>query len=385
LILLQHEGSISLKQQDDLLVRAAEGGRLDVVKFLQTINWYDKIFQLCIAIVQEDREMIELWLNRQTNINGKLSNGIMPLHMAYLFKDYHLASYLIKRGANWSVAFKVAIELGHRSLASLMFGHGKLDFYLIYYAVEHGQLECVKEFAYSCDVEKPEKNGMTPLMLAVIKDNDQIVKYLIENCSVDPHVKLTQNVKETNLTKSDNAFIAAIKYGCIKVLNYFFAADPNKIIDLKHNDMTPLHHAVLAGELTSVKRLIQLGAEINCQTKTGATPLLLAVERGHLNIVKYLLKKGAKTDIQLKQNGDTALHIARRRGLADIADKLIQYAADQSILNQAKERAGDIKRSSTKSSSILSFFGSFARIEKADKNDKNNIEKRRAFFTAKMF
>ena len=80
---------------------------------------------------------------------------------------------------------------------------------------------------------------------------------------------------------------------------------------------TALMYAAQYGFMDSVKILLEAGADINAQTKTGnlednncwdniciangeRTALMYAVQEGHLDIAKYLVEKGA--DINLKDS-----------------------------------------------------------------------------------
>lgn len=55
---------------------------------------------------------------------------------------------------------------------------------------------------------------------------------------------------------------------------------------------TPLHMAVINGNLDSVRMLIDAGAQVHlCERKRGANPLHLAVMHGQHEIARYLLDR----------------------------------------------------------------------------------------------
>ena len=64
--------------------------------------------------------------------------------------------------------------------------------------------------------------------------------------------------------------------------------------------------------------LLEKGASVDLQDKTGQTALILASENGHLEVVKQLLEKGARIDLKAI-NGNTALMLAKEKGHHDIA------------------------------------------------------------------
>lgn len=62
------------------------------------------------------------------------------------------------------------------------------------------------------------------------------------------------------------------------------------------NQLTPLHWACFYGQLSSVKILIDCGADISKLAPDHVSPLLLAAAGGHHEIVKLLLQNGADPD-----------------------------------------------------------------------------------------
>ena len=71
-----------------------------------------------------------------------------------------------------------------------------------------------------------------------------------------------------------------VKYGC----------NPNICDD---NYMTPLHTAVVVGDVKALKLLIKKGVDVNAIGEFEQTPLHLAVIYGNLKITKLLIKNGA--------------------------------------------------------------------------------------------
>lgn len=67
---------------------------------------------------------------------------------------------------------------------------------------------------------------------------------------------------------------------------------PN-IDETDKNELTPLHWACFYGQLSSVKILINCGANVSKLAPDHVSPLLLAAAGGHHEIVKLLLQHGA--------------------------------------------------------------------------------------------
>jgi len=94
------------------------------------------------------------------------------------------------------------------------------------------------------------------------------------------------------------------------------------------------------GNLESVKKAIDDGADVNCiRTLNNSTPLFLSASEGYSDIVNLLLQNGANPDAS---NGvNTALMIACRRGHIDVVKTLIDGGVNVSERNQDGESALD--------------------------------------------
>ncbi|TBX69133.1 ankyrin repeat domain-containing protein [Flavobacterium silvisoli] len=71
---------------------------------------------------------------------------------------------------------------------------------------------------------------------------------------------------------------------------------------------SPLCTAIYKGDLNTVKKFIEYGADVN-EESNGMTPLMFAARYNKVEIIKYLLEKGAKKDVK-DERGYTALKYA---------------------------------------------------------------------------
>ena len=76
--------------------------------------------------------------------------------------------------------------------------------------------------------------------------------------------------------------------------------------------LTTLSKAVLSGELSKVKVLIDAGANVNNKDSNLKFPLWHACEAGYLNIALYLIQRGANIRANLQANG---ANMSSRRSL----------------------------------------------------------------------
>ena len=107
-----------------------------------------------------------------------------------------------------------------------------------------------------------------------------------------------------------------------KDLAVFLVANGAEVNIADANGNTPLILIIhQTGNLELTRRLIEKGARINTQNRTGETALMYAAWRGHSKIVQLLLEHRA--DVTLKnQQGDTALGLAESKGHLEIVQML---------------------------------------------------------------
>ncbi|MHC4103662.1 MAG: ankyrin repeat domain-containing protein [Planctomycetota bacterium] len=90
---------------------------------------------------------------------------------------------------------------------------------------------------------------------------------------------------------------------------------------------TPLHVAVIKGQIGEVKRLVAKGANVNARDMEGFTPLHFAVREGHQTVAELLIEKGANPSAT-STVGQTPLHEAAIIGHEGLAKLLISNGAD---------------------------------------------------------
>ncbi len=144
------------------------------------------------------------------------------------------------------------------------------------------------------DPNKEEKNGVTPLIWSMIKQNIISYEWLILH-GADPNY-IAKNTDKNVLSVMQAAAIAedsnylqiALKYG----------GNPNQRLPI--SDGTILISAVENNRINNIKLLINAGANINHQDKNGYTPIMMAVLANRYQICCVLMELGA--DIKLKTN-----------------------------------------------------------------------------------
>jgi ankyrin repeat protein len=101
--------------------------------------------------------------------------------------------------------------------------------------------------------------------------------------------------------------------------------------------------ATRKGDVTSVKRLLDEGANVNARTRYNSTPLFFACDRGNLEIATLLISRGA--DLNVKDNfyNATALTWAMSKKHDAIVGLLIEKGVDVTDALAGAAREGDRK------------------------------------------
>ena len=90
---------------------------------------------------------------------------------------------------------------------------------------------------------------------------------------------------------------------------------------------TALMNAARNGDTEAVRKMLDLGAEVDQKTSKGKTALMLAAAGGFTETVKVLVDRGA--DVNLRDNYDTtAIIAAATAGHPETAVTLLKYGAD---------------------------------------------------------
>lgn len=100
--------------------------------------------------------------------------------------------------------------------------------------------------------------------------------------------------------------------------------------------LTPLHQAVLDGNIAVTKLLVAHGADVNKQDEDFWTPLHAACAEGHSEIVRFLLTKGADRHI-MTDNGERPLDLVEPTDFSTIKVMLEDVAAVSSPTSDSEE------------------------------------------------
>ena len=259
--------SLGMERVLDALTIRARGNRSlasDVEAFSYIVARYKTDSPATVSRgIGEHRRVAELLLARQADLEATNGAGQTPLFTAALFTNIPVAEVLVARHAH----------LDARDL--------QLD---------------------------------TPLAAAALKGNEAMVAWLLE-VGANPNLADQAGITPLHI---------AVERGHRAVVKVLLArqANPNQAFP---NGRAPLHTAAMGGDLESMRRLLEGGADLQPLSPWG-TPLAVAVQHRQREAVEFLLQRGAKPQLA-PQDGMTALHWAAVQGLPDMAQLLLNSGA----------------------------------------------------------
>lgn len=301
------------------------------------------------AVETRDRELVKALQKKDISIDSRDRTGQTPFLRLFDAEngkdekpDLAFAGWLVKRGADADAADK----RGRRALH--------------YAASAHGIDTVSFLLKLTKNADKPDHTGLRPFHDAVKGNNFTVVQEFTHH-----RVDL---LSTTN--KSETVFHLAMYNKDERVLDFLLTTEAVKKLDHPEMDYkrTALHEAVSKNRISAVRKMLDIGANINAQDKSGKTPLALAVGSEDEEITRTLLDRGADIvyegcsaleeaiSFQLSKlfpvlmeygpdinapgtDGFTPLMRAMQYGHSEAAQTLLESGADPKALNREKQNA----------------------------------------------
>jgi ankyrin repeat protein len=349
-ILLKYEANIEATdnaQETPLHVAVRAGSQNMVKKLLDAganILSIDKDGDNAVhkACSQGYTEIVDILVNYRANIEGTNNQGETPLYMAFENDNKKMVEKLLAVGANILSMNKygenmlhIACGQGNEKILDTLLSKYRFDAKLrthkgdnaLHFAAMSGSKVIAQKLLNAgIDINSQNNVGYTPLHAAILYSNmqeknkeaqEELIKFFIE--------------KGANINLSASFLFSTIALSTLDSLNLEGTESSN--IDIKKN----------ADKI--VKKLIDLGLNINLKYPLGNTALHWAVIFNRKDLVKLFISKGANLSIK-NDDGKTVLNLAIENHHNEIAALLtpkttqVRYITeikyDNEVLNHQK-------------------------------------------------
>jgi ankyrin repeat protein len=212
-----------------------------------------------------------------TLIATRRADGCTVLHIAVLSKSQEIIEYLLNKKSDVSIT-------DNKGQSALMYAVANDSPEIVRILLEHGANPNVQS-----------NNGLTPLFDAATHGRTQIAALLIKHGA---DIEQTGSGLTGDIQLSLTPLQIAVLQGHLELVELLASAGAKVRARESVAGMEPIHFAVVAvvrgtGSIETLKRLVELGADVNAKDKEGHTPLKLARKYSKDDVAKELKDLGA--------------------------------------------------------------------------------------------
>jgi ankyrin repeat protein len=276
---------------------------------------------LAFAVTRDDKEMVRLLLDQGAQVQG--DSEIAPMAKILAREKPEIGAML--KAATGVVLHDLAKEgktaelLAQLDAGADIEARGDHDETPLIAAVMGKQLETARALIErGADINAVTRIGATALVCAAVRGDVETTRLLIEHGA---DVTATDPAGHTPLTwvaLADKAATAAL------------------LIEAGAR-VGPVEAAIL-GDLSTLRWLLDGGAEVDTRDANGLTPLMGAAARGHLEIIEVLLIRRAEIDAT-DEEGRTALTWAATHKQLEAVRLLLDRGADVNAAGEDRHHA----------------------------------------------
>ncbi|XP_028307322.1 ankyrin repeat domain-containing protein 16 [Gouania willdenowi] len=319
---------------DSLLHYAARHGHLDIVQFLieqlgMDVEVYNNDYKrpLHEAASMSHTECVQYLLQVGAKVDSLKKADWTPLMMACTRRNLEVIQELLSHGADptlsnkdgWN-SFHIACREGDPLvLKHLLFvapevwkTKGKTQRTPLHTAAMHGREDVVEMLLERCGYSADSRDscGVTPFMDAVRNGHISVARLLLEKHQASPtaaDVLGAQPVHQAAVTGQDEALRFLVKELYVDV--------NQRATDV---ELTALHYAAKEGHASTIKALLELGADLHVRDKKGRTALHMASIGQHAEAANTLLLLGLRDSEDA--SGTTARQLARKQDVVRVLE-----------------------------------------------------------------
>ncbi|ORX49634.1 ankyrin [Piromyces finnis] len=302
------------ENKDSMLIYSIQHGCEKVVKYLidkgADINEQNGSGDVPLSIAIKKRKVDSFKLLIDNGADKSFTNNsnesLYDINKKYNNTEYQkvyiqinsILNHSIKNDNNYS-SIKLAIisnniivvkELLEKDPANIESINKNIEIFKI--LVKKNSIEMIKCLVeHHLNVNAKDSQGFTPLIYAIMEENEMIIKYLITNgsnlTSIN-HINI-----ESELFKSILKMDKSENLQSFHLLNIIYH---NSIKGNQNdNNYDPIIcFSIIHGKESLVQYLIDQGADVNSYSRSYKCPLILAIQTAKENIVKCLIRNGAK-------------------------------------------------------------------------------------------
>jgi len=287
---------------------------------------------LITAIHSQRKDIVSYLIAHQANIEKKNSYGNTPLITAILENQDDIVELLLRNGADVNAKSKDQNSPLYYAMTTFILQENKNE-----------HLGIIRSLIkYGANLHEKDQNGDLPLVLAIKKGNQQLIKALIDGGALSMETfkgsKPTQNltclqaiasgdmdqIKQMNYADVDIiiAFLFAIEMGQLEAMIYFIEHRGASVNEREQwNRSTPIQVAIKSNHLAVVNELMERGAKVNWQ-------LHFAIKRDHRDLILCLLEHGVNVNFQPNRCSPNPLIKACKRSNVHVVRDLVDHGAD---------------------------------------------------------
>ncbi|XP_026182125.1 ankyrin repeat domain-containing protein 16 [Mastacembelus armatus] len=311
---------------DTLLHYAARHGHLDIVEYLikrvgMDVEVYNNDYKrpLHEAASMGHKACVEYLLREGAKVDSLKKADWTPLMMACTRRNLNVIKELLHHGADpelrnkdgWN-SFHIACREGDPLVVQHLLlvapdvcrTESKTRRTPLHTAAMHGCDEVVRILLDRCGYTPDSRDscGVTPFMDAVRNGHISVARQLLEKHQASPiatDLLGAQSVHQVAVTGQEEA---------LQFLVWDLSVDVNQ--RATEIQLTALHYAAKEGHTSTIKSLVELGADLYVRDKKGRTALHMACIGQHAEAARTLLQLGLKDSEDA--SGTTARHLAKK-------------------------------------------------------------------------